>query len=178
MCGLLSGNSRRIAGVLCVRSTGLCMETMTWWIEHDKEVVESYNRGVTLRSTATAVQPTIMPRIPPRLVQLLAHPPRLHPLPSRISHSVQSSAPTLFAPPSARLLPITSTLALATSPHWSSSPILTCLQQSRHKARGTEYQPSQRKRKRKHGFLARKRSPGGRKILARRLAKGRTFLSH
>jgi large subunit ribosomal protein L34 len=40
------------------------------------------------------------------------------------------------------------------------------------------YQPSQRKRKRKHGFLARKRTLGGRKILARRKEKGRRFLSH
>ena len=50
--------------------------------------------------------------------------------------------------------------------------------QVRFAARGTEYQPSQRKRKRKHGFLARKRSLGGRKILTRRMAKGRKFLSH
>ncbi|KAF9562799.1 hypothetical protein CPC08DRAFT_598213, partial [Agrocybe pediades] len=48
----------------------------------------------------------------------------------------------------------------------------------RFAARGTEYQPSQRKRKRKHGFLARKRCVGGRKILSRRMAKGRKFLSH
>ncbi|KIM31281.1 hypothetical protein M408DRAFT_327543 [Serendipita vermifera MAFF 305830] len=52
------------------------------------------------------------------------------------------------------------------------------LQQVRHGSRGTEYQPSQRKRKRKHGFLARKRTKGGRAILARRRAKGRKFLSH
>ena len=51
-------------------------------------------------------------------------------------------------------------------------------QQARYKSRGNEYQPSQRVRKRRHGFLARKRTPSGRKILARRRAKGRRYLSH
>ncbi|KAF8532512.1 ribosomal protein L34, partial [Gautieria morchelliformis] len=50
--------------------------------------------------------------------------------------------------------------------------------QARFKARGTEYQPSQRVRKRRHGFLARLRSRTGKKILARRRAKGRKYLSH
>ncbi|KWU42740.1 hypothetical protein RHOSPDRAFT_6111, partial [Rhodotorula sp. JG-1b] len=50
--------------------------------------------------------------------------------------------------------------------------------QKRFAVYGSEYQPSQRVRKRKHGFLARKKSKGGRKILIRRFAKGRKYLSH
>ena len=55
------------------------------------------------------------------------------------------------------------------------SPVMV---HARHRSRGTEYQPSQRKRKRKHGFLARKRHVGGRKILERRRTKGRAYLTH
>ncbi|KAF9439265.1 hypothetical protein BGZ76_007466 [Entomortierella beljakovae] len=43
---------------------------------------------------------------------------------------------------------------------------------------GREYQPSQRVRKRRHGFLARMKSRGGRRIIQNRLLKGRKYLSH
>jgi len=43
---------------------------------------------------------------------------------------------------------------------------------------GREYQPSTIKRKRKFGFLARKRTKSGRKVLIRRFNKGRKYLSH
>ncbi|KAG1367638.1 hypothetical protein COCNU_14G001060 [Cocos nucifera] len=39
------------------------------------------------------------------------------------------------------------------------------------------YQPSHIKRKRTHGFLARKATRGGRKVIARRVAKGRARIT-
>ncbi|KAF9196685.1 hypothetical protein BGZ49_002725 [Haplosporangium sp. Z 27] len=50
--------------------------------------------------------------------------------------------------------------------------------QARFVSYGREYQPSQRVRKRRHGFLARMKSRGGRKVIQNRLLKGRKYLSH
>ncbi|WVQ77156.1 ribosomal protein L34 [Cryptococcus sp. DSM 104548] len=70
------------------------------------------------------------------------------------------------------LLPLSSTLQGA-------SPLSGALGALRHVQMGTFYQPSQRKRKNKHGFLARlKGGRNARKMLVRRLKKGRKYLSH
>ncbi|KAJ7497172.1 ribosomal protein L34-domain-containing protein [Mycena latifolia] len=114
-----------------------------------------------------------MPRIPRPLLQLLTHPPRLpsvvgpHPC---VAATVLQNTPLRLS--RSQFVPLF--VPQASAP----SPVLASLQQLRYAKLGHEYQPSQRVRKRRHGFLSRKRSAGGRKILIRRRAKGRKYLTH
>ncbi|KAJ7124865.1 ribosomal protein L34-domain-containing protein [Mycena epipterygia] len=124
-------------------------------------------RRVAIDSTA------IMPRIPAKLLQLLAHPPRL---PSVIAARPCRAGTVLQNTPLRLSRPQFSPLFVP--PIYSPSPVLASLQQLRYAKLGHEYQPSQRVRKRRHGFLSRKRSAGGRKIIARRRAKGRKYITH
>ncbi|XP_045408948.1 39S ribosomal protein L34, mitochondrial [Lemur catta] len=55
---------------------------------------------------------------------------------------------------------------------------LPALQQARGRARGNEYQPSNIKRKRKHGWIRRLSTPAGVQVILRRMLKGRKSLSH
>ncbi|XP_007943521.1 39S ribosomal protein L34, mitochondrial [Orycteropus afer afer] len=51
-------------------------------------------------------------------------------------------------------------------------------QPARNKARGNEYQPSNIKRKHKHGWIRRLSTPAGVQVILRRMYKGRKSLSH
>ena len=128
----------------------------------------------TTRGHSLCTHDPPMPRLSLNLLRLL-RPPTI-PVTSAIVRRTTLQPPPSLVP----LLPFARPTLLRTLPLLSSStPTLSpVVIQARHRARGTEYQPSQRKRKRKHGFLARKRSVGGRKILERRRAKGRRHLSH
>ncbi|WVF71713.1 ribosomal protein L34 [Kwoniella sp. CBS 6097] len=88
------------------------------------------------------------------------------------SLSLSSSASTFASSASSSILSAFGTGSPSLSPR-------SALGSLRFVAMGTFYQPSQRKRKRKHGFLSRLRGgKNGRKILERRLIKGRKNMSH
>ncbi|GAA6016657.1 hypothetical protein JCM10207_000137 [Rhodosporidiobolus poonsookiae] len=138
--------------------------------------------------------PRALPSLcPPRptssLAASLSAPPAPTPL-ARATHSTLPlhRAPTLFRPTALAALSLRSSLrpSLAPSslssssilPLLAASPAAQPLGQLRTAVYGAEYQPSQVKRKRTHGFLARRRTRNGRKILTRRWMKGRKYLSH
>ncbi|TFY72924.1 hypothetical protein EVG20_g70 [Dentipellis fragilis] len=116
-----------------------------------------------------------MPRLPLHLLRLVrplpAQCPRFTPQRPVVQSALSPSFPAFLG----RSLFLTRSL-LPAAP--DAHPFAPSMLQVRHRSRGNEYQPSQRVRKRRHGFLARKRSVGGRKILARRKAKQRRFLTH
>ena len=135
-----------------------------------------------------------MPRIPPALGRALSCPTRFLTPPSPLNPLLGiflTQPKPILPPPRSTSTPITSvsyqipSLLSASRNNGLGSFLLSSIQtpvfsaqQVRCGARGTEYQPSQRVRKRRHGFLARLKSRTGKKVLQRRRNKGRKFLSH
>lgn len=120
-----------------------------------------------------------MPRLPRALLRLPAvAAPTPAPLLTRLAP--RSTSTLLRAPPASFARPLISRISLTSVPTTTTTTatLLERLGGGRTRTFGMEYQPSQRKRKRKHGFLTRNRTRLGRKTLANRRLKGRRFLSH
>ncbi|ORY47100.1 ribosomal protein L34-domain-containing protein [Leucosporidium creatinivorum] len=130
-----------------------------------------------MRTPRSSLLRSLLPTAAP--VARLPTPVALLPASARPSLSTSSLSQLPYRPFSSLLTqrPSSSILSLLSAP----SPFTASFapqQQIRHATYGAEYQPSQIRRKRKHGFLCRKRTRNGRKTLERRWSKGRKFLSH
>jgi large subunit ribosomal protein L34 len=152
--------------------------------------LESQTTGVSGLSThirtwltlRVGQRPEVADHFMPRLLQSLARlltaaPPTLNPSLSAIARPLSIVARTTPAA-SVATLPFIFSFFAANRVRPLLTPFQVAAQQVRWRSLGAEYQPSQRVRKRRHGFLARKRSVSGQKILIRRRAKGRKFLTH
>ncbi|KAL8281245.1 hypothetical protein RQP46_006279 [Phenoliferia psychrophenolica] len=128
------------------------------------------------RSLLSSLRPLARPSLisaPLRLAPSAAAPAPL----SRALSSFATSRPSVLS--SLHRPSLAHSLTPFTPAHPFAAPsLLHAPEQKRHTTYGAEYQPSQVRRKRKHGFLRRKRSRNGRKTLEARWAKGRKYLSH
>ncbi|GAC72352.1 mitochondrial ribosomal protein L34 [Moesziomyces antarcticus T-34] len=124
-----------------------------------------------------------MPRISPfrALVRLPTVAPTTRTLAAPIRTPALRANTTTYSPLLARLAPRTpltappSVLALVAA---QTPAVAASAAQTRCVTYGSEYQPSQRIRKRRHGFLARNKTKNGRKTLMRRRFRGKAKLSH
>lgn len=146
---------------ICEQESGILKGVCRWWRWF-------LNERTVARTTASHCPATLMPRIPLMILRTILRPPPLPIFNATKRLFVLNSHPKIHVSPMFSLL----TNKVYTPPH-TINPLFQL--QVRFAARDTEYQPSQRRRKRKHGFLARKRSWGGHKILVRRMTKSRKF---
>ncbi|KAJ1034975.1 hypothetical protein NDA18_000580 [Ustilago nuda] len=137
-----------------------------------------------------------MPRLSPfrpllRAATRTTTTPKLTAIPTPIASTsspttplVRTSTPKLVPCPLLRRPQFTSLLFGGTStssvlsPLASNANVGTVGEQVRRVTYGSEYQPSQRIRKRRHGFLARIKTKNGKKTITRRRFRGKAKLSH